>query len=499
MKVLCLLLFPMNLWAATPWFEQGQEALKERLSQRPLELPAKNVIVFIGDGMSLATVNAARIYEGQQRGETGEENLLSFERFPYSGLIKTYNTNAMVPDSAGTMSAIMTGVKTGAGIISMSEDVRYGDCASGMDKSLPSLLSFAESMGKRTGVVTTTRITHATPAATYAHSVSREWEDDSEIPEEQKAAGCKDIASQLLSFDVGDGIDVVMGGGREQFLPKTENDPEYPDKTGARADGRNLILEWMKKYPKGEFVWDRRQFDAINAKTNKVLALFEPSHMAYWAEQFIRQPNEPSLVEMTTKAIQLLQNKEKGFFLVVEGGRIDHAHHGGSAGIALTETVEFAKAVAKARELTAGHDTLIVVTADHGHTLQFSGYARRGNPILGKVESIESWADNHTLEPELDLNKKPYTVLNYMNGPGHGRFTDKPYLETKRPDLSAVDTTPLDFRQESLIPLKSETHSGEDVPVYAHGPWAHLFVGVNEQNVLYHMMRHAMTYAPKTP
>ena len=499
MKYWPLLLLSFSAHADTPWFDQGQAALKERLSQRPLELPAKNVILFLGDGMSLATVNAARIYEGQQRGETGEENLLSFERFPYSGLVKTYNTNAMVPDSAGTMSAIMTGVKTGSGIISMSENVRYGDCASGVDQSLPSLLSFAESVGKRTGVVTTTRVTHATPAATYAHSVSREWEDDSDIPEEQKTAGCTDIASQLLSFDVGDGLDVVMGGGREQFLPESENDPEYSDKKGKREDGRNLILEWMKKYPKGEFVWDKRQFDAIKAKTNKILALFEPSHMAYAAEKFIRNPNEPTLSEMTAKAIQLLQNKDKGYFLVVEGGRIDHGHHGGSAGIALYETVEFAQAVAKARELTAGHDTLIVVTADHGHTMQFSGYARRGNPILGKVEEMESWVAHGKSEPALDLSKKPYTVLNYMNGPGHGLFTEKPYLEDKRPDLSAVDTTRLDFRQEALIPLKSETHSGEDVPVYAHGPWAHLFVGVNEQNALYHFMRHAMTFTPKTP
>ncbi|QGX39219.1 alkaline phosphatase [Permianibacter aggregans] len=485
-----------TLQAATPWFEQGQQALQQRLAQRPLELPAKNVILFLGDGMSLATVNAARIYEGQLRGENGEENLLSFEKFLYSGLVKTYNTNAMVPDSAGTMSAIMTGVKTGAGILSMSELARYGDCASGADQALPSLLTYAESLGKRTGIVTTTRITHATPAAAYAHSVSREWEDDGELPEQAKVEGCKDIALQLLEYSRGNGIEVLLGGGRRHFLPESENDPEYPDKKGERKDGRNLLLEWMKRHPKGEFVWDKRQFEALSAKSTHVLGLFEPSHMAYEAEKLIRNPNEPSLSEMTAKAIQLLQNRKDGFFLIVEGGRIDHAHHAGSASMALLETIEFAKAVQTAKDLTAGHDTLIVVTADHGHTLQFSGYARRGNPILGKVESIEAHALEGKQEVLKDLHGLPYTVLNYMNGPGFGMVQDEPYLERKRPDLSTIDTTEIGRRQESLIPLGSETHSGEDVPVYAYGPWAHLFTGVHEQNALYHYMRHAMSYQP---
>jgi len=134
---------------------------------------AKNVIVFLGDGMSLPTVAAARILEGQRAGGSGEEHQLSFETLPHTALAKTYNTDFQTPDSAGTMTAIATGAKTRFGVVGVGQAGERGDCAASRSNALLSILELAENVGMATGVVTTTRVTHATPASVYAHSPDR--------------------------------------------------------------------------------------------------------------------------------------------------------------------------------------------------------------------------------------------------------------------------------------------------------------------------------------
>ena len=128
------------------------------------------MILFLGDGMGVSTVTAARIFAGQQQGGSGEEYVLPFETFPNVALVKTYNTDSQVADSAGTMSAIMTGEKTRIGVIGVAASVPQNDCASALQNALPTLLEDAEDEGLATGIISTARITHATPAATYAHS-----------------------------------------------------------------------------------------------------------------------------------------------------------------------------------------------------------------------------------------------------------------------------------------------------------------------------------------
>jgi alkaline phosphatase len=187
---------------------------------------------------------------------------------------------------------------------------------------------------------------------------------------------------------------------------------------------------------------------------------------------------EPSLAEMTTKAIQILKRNPKGFFLLVEGGRIDHAHHGGNAIRALEDTSAMDDAVKAALAATNARDTLIVVTADHSHVLTMSGYPSRTTPILGL-------ADDGTGKPAMAGDAKPYTILGYANGPG-AEPDGKP-----RANLSNVDTTAHDHRQQALVPMRAETHGGEDVPIYASGPWAHLFQGVVDQQYIFHVMNHA--------
>jgi alkaline phosphatase len=466
---------------------------------------AKNVILFVGDGMSLTTVAAARILEGQRQGAPGEENALGWEMFPATALSKTYNTDAQTPDSAGTMSAMATGAKTRSGVLSIGQQPLLGDCAGALKVPLLTLWELAASGGLGTGVVTTTRVTHATPAATFSHSAHRGWEDDSDLPAADAATGCIDIARQMIESPFGTGPDVLMGGGRSRFMPATQHDPEYPDKLGRRRDGRDLIAAWQQRHPGGSYVWNAGQLAQAPAN-QPLLALFEPDHMRFEHDRHTDVAGEPSLAEMTRAAITRLRGHPNGYVLLVEGGRIDHAHHFGNAYRALTDTIALSDAVKVADSLTSADDTLILVTADHSHTLSFGGYPLRGNPILGKVRgsSGEGDAEGDFARDALGL---PYTALNYANGPGYvGASAMQPEgpkhyphdpggalpARRGRPDLGKVDTTHPDYLQEAIAPFANESHGGDDVGIWARGPGSGAVRGTIEQNTIYHLMLQAM-------
>ena len=480
------------------WFARGAQGAAQRGAGLGR---ARNLVLFVGDGMSLTTVAAARILEGQGRGQPGEENLLSFERFPHTAFAKTYNTDSQTPDSAGTMTAMATGVKNRIGVLGLGPEVRRGDCGTAREHELVSMIELAESAGLATGIVTTTRLTHATPAALYARSPERNWESDVDLPAEAVAQGCRDIARQFVEFDVGDGIEVALGGGRREFLPASDIDPEYPEFPGRRLDGRDLVAEWRVRHPEGRVVWDAAQMSAFDAApTSRLLGLFEPDHMKFEHDRPRDRAGEPSLAEMTRTALSVLKRHRGGFVLVVEGGRIDHAHHEGNAHRALTDTVAMAEAVAVAMAQTDPRETLVVVTADHSHTLSFAGYPVRGNPILGKVVGLSS--EDSLPGLARDATGLPYTTLMYANGPGYpGASSQQPAgpkrhehkasgyeMATMRPDLSEVDTTHPDYLQASAYPLASETHGGDDVGIWASGPGAQSVRGTMEQNVLFHLM-----------
>ena len=437
---------------------------------------AKNVIFFLGDGMGISTVTAARIFAGQSAGATGEEYDLAFDRFPHLALIKTYNTNAQVPDSAGTITAITTGEKTRIGVLGVNGSVERDDCAAALTNTLPTLAELAEQKGMSTGIVSTARITHATPAGAYAHSPNRNWESSASTPDEAEALGCKDIALQLVEMSHGDGLDVILGGGRREFLPIEADDPEYPSRPGLRDDSRNLIDEWLAADSKRQFTWRGDEFAQWLASDEPVdgqlMGLFEPSHMKYEADRQRDPGKEPSLQDMTALAVKQLAENDQGYFLLVEAGRIDHAHHFSNAYRALTDTVALSDAVQWAVENVDLADTLIVVTADHSHTMTISGYPRRGNPILGTVETEPG-------KPILDATGVPYTTLSYANGPGYKK---------QRPNLSKINTQDPDYQQLGTVPTQSETHAGEDVAAFAVGQNAAAVRGVMEQNRLYDVM-----------
>jgi alkaline phosphatase len=447
--------------------------LTSESAQKPAPEPskAKNVILFIGDGMGISTITAARIYEGQKRGETGEENLLSFENFDNVALVKTYNTNAQVPDSAGTATAMHSGKKTRIGVLGIGPEATRSWCPDALAHPLPLLGEEAKAKGLALGIVSTARITHATPASVYARSADRNWEADSAMPVNQLEFGCRDIATQLVEAD----WDVALGGGSSAFYGE--------DGQGRRRDAAADLPSGWAARTGGTFVRTNAELAAAPAD-KPVLGLFSPSHMTYMAQRLEEGSDagasEPTLTEMTSQAIARLKNDPDGFYLMVESGRIDHGHHAGIAGYALEETLEFAKAIQYAVENTDSAETLIMVTADHSHVFTIAGYPRRGNDILGLVVPPEGEMSNPD-EPLPANDGKPYTTLGYGNGPGSiANLAERPMPETG-----------VMARQQSAIPLGSETHAGEDVALYATGPGAEKARGVIEQNVIYDIIRSA--------
>ncbi len=316
-------------------------------------------------------------------------------------------------------------------------------------------------------MVTTTRVTHATPAATYAHICHRDLENDIAAQVVPGGAGYNPL--------LGAGLDVIFGGGRRHFLPTSVSG-------GKRTDGRNLVDELQA----GGYAYASDHHDASRDRTRPttdkaVSALFTGSHMTYDLD---RDPgSEPSLADMTTKAMDILGKNPDGYFLMVEGGRIDHALHETNAQRALQDTVAFDDAIKTAIDKMKLKDadlknTLIVVTADHDHTLVMNGYAKRTGKttasnagVLGLVKNVTTGAN------DLDADGVPYSILGF----GNGENRDGPALAAanRRCRVSADD-----YHQEAAIrmPVGSETHGGTDVFLGAIGLGADNFHRLHDQH-----------------
>ncbi|XP_037950626.1 membrane-bound alkaline phosphatase-like [Teleopsis dalmanni] len=466
------------------WNEKAQAILAERLqhSETVKTNHAKNIIMFLGDGMSVHTITAAR----NLMGDSAEQ--VYFEKFPYVGLSKTYCVDRQVADSACTATAYLGGVKANYGTIGVNANVRRYNCTEAQNPAnfVESIAKWAQDADKDTGFVTTSRVTHASPGGVYAHTANRNWENDAEI----LSSGCSavdnvDIARQLVEWSVGKKLKVIMGGGRRNFLNTTVNDEE--GLPGLRSDGRNLIKTWLQdktsRNIKANYVWSKKGLSKVDlSKTEYLLGLFSNSHCPYHGDlKRSRLTNaKPSLSEMTEAAIKVLQKNNKGFFLFVEGARIDMAHHDTRARKSLEDTVEFAEAIKKAREMTSTDDTLIVVTSDHSHTMTINGYPYRDQDITGLADDV---ADDGL----------PYTILSYANGPG---FYSTYSNDHGRNEITEKLTADAKFEYLASVPLSSETHGGDDVGVFASGPYAQYFSGNYEQSNIPAMMARASNIGP---
>ena len=434
--------------------------------------PAKNVIFFLGDGMGPTTLTAARIYK------YGEEGNLQMQNLPYTARLKTYSNDAQTTDSAPSMAAYMTGVKMNNEVISMSADTTavapgkdsngnktVNNCTTGNGTAATTLLELAKAQGKGTGSVTTTELTHATPAATFAHICHRDTQYEIAAQAVPGGAG--------FNSALGDGVDVLMGGGANHWTPYSATN------TKGRADGRDLTAELQTHGY--SYVTDKTALQTIDSsQTSKVLGLFsKTSHLAYELDRVADSTNtQPSLAEMTAKAIDILSKNDKGYFLMVEGGRIDHALHGTNAKRALEDAVALDEAVKTALAKVDLTDTLIVVTADHDHTMTMNGYSAKGNPILGLVADKDG-------NQATDVDGRPYTTLVFGNG------SNRP---ATRPDLTSEQVQADDYLQEAGIRLSSETHGGGDVMLFADGAGANSFKGTMENTAVFSLVKSAAGY-----
>ncbi len=320
---------------------------------------ARDVILFIGDGMGVADITATRLYKNERRGG------LFIDELPLIAHVRTGSHNKMVTDSAAAITAMATGSKADNGCLGLGPRCD-------LNHRLVTIAEEAKKMGLSVGLVTTTRITHATPAGFYAHVADRN--------EEQKIAG------QLLDSE----IDVTMGGGCKYFSK---------DEVTRKGFTLAYNLRDIKMAPIDQ----------------KVVGCFADSHIPFVLERKQSGYSGPSLPEMTKIAIERLSKNPKGFFLMVEGGRIDQAEHDNRAHDAFEETIEFDAAVRAGASMTDPEKALILVTADHETGgLAINGYAKAGSSVLanagedadGRLYPIITWATGpHSAYPRvLDPN-----------------------------------------------------------------------------------------------
>jgi alkaline phosphatase len=443
--------------------------------QRPQA--AKNILFFLGDGMGINTMTAARIYS------VGEEGNLTLDTLPESAFVKTFAGDAQVTDSAASMSAYMTGVKANFEVLSMSADTLsimpladangnklVSRCSNGT--SAVTLAELAKQRGMGTGIVSTDRITGATPAATYAHVCSRYLETD--------------IAASLVpggggyNNALGGGMDVIFGGGQRSFVSTTRG--------GKRSDGRDLLAELVARGYRS--VANTDELNAL-APEGMAVGLFARGAMSF---DGVRDPAiEPSLTEMTTKAIDILSKNPKGFFLLVEGGLIDHALHSSKARRALDETVAFdnalKSAIAQMQVLDPGlKNTLIVATADHDHTLQINGYAPRSGKTTPAKPGVLGLTRRLDGSVRLDRDGAPYTILSF--GTGEKRIAGS---RSSVPPLTDAIVSAPDYQQEATIrmPADDETHGGTDVFLGAIGNGAESFRGTIDNTRVFSLIKAA--------
>ncbi|PLW78556.1 alkaline phosphatase [Cohaesibacter celericrescens] len=464
------------------WFTAGETTIQELIAREKNTGRAKNVILMIADGNGIGTNYATRLYVGQQLGELGEEHVLPYETNGfYNGIVKTYNINAQTPDSAPTAGAMNTGVKQRFNTINLGGTGIHDDCSTVAGNELTTFGEIVAAEGKSVGIVTTARLTHATPAAVYSKTANRNWEDS--LPE-----GCsaqKDIASQLVDGLKSGFIDIALGGGSRYFVPKGSTTPN--NGKGHRKDGLDLLAD--VKAAGIQYASNKDEFDALDL-SKPIFGMWTDSHTSYEAD---RPDTEPSLVDMTKKAIEFLSQNDEGYYLEVEAGRVDHANHAGNFARTAKDGMIWTEAVALADEMTDDKDTLIIVTADHEHAIAFNGYCGRGTPIQGLCYKIAKTGEKYSEELALADDGKPYSVIGYTNGSGTilKKGEGKNDFSGSRPEVTQEEAMDLDYLQQALIPMSSETHSGEDVAIYAKGPWAHLVDGTIEQNVIFHVMNHA--------
>jgi alkaline phosphatase len=411
---------------------------------------AKNVIVLIADGCSDEQYTFARWFKGQP---------LSFDSVRV-GAVKTYIADSVIADSAPAASAFATGVRTSDKFISVGP---HGDTLPGVPKPDPELqyrpmatvLEGARLMGKATGIVATSRVTHATPAAYIAHVPSRDMEDD------------------IMEQAVYQSLDVVFGGGNRHLLPK--------DAKGRRADREDLTVELRSR---GYQMVETRE-DLLKIKDGKAFGMFASSHMDAEIDRPKLHPSQPTLEDMTRKAIEILSKDPQGFFLMVEGSQIDWACHANDPAHLLSDMLAYDKAVQAALDFARKDGkTLVLAFSDHN----------TGGFSIGNYASDKNYSQMKTdafLAPFKKMNVSAFAIWEKL---GQDRSPAKVKIEIKDgwgmeitdEDAQLILSQAEKYKKDKLdeyyavgrlLSAKytyagwaTHGHSGGDVPLFAFGP-----------------------------
>lgn len=394
----------------------------------------KNVIFMIPDGYSASYATNYRWYKGA---DTVMDPFLV-------GMMKTYSANSEVTDSAAAGTALASGVKTNNGMIGVTPD----------GTPVKTLLEAAEDAGKATGLVATSTITHATPAVFGSHVLSRGSEAD--------------IAPQYM-----DKVDVILGGGSKYFLPES---------MGGKQKTRNLVEE--AKSAGYQYIENQEQL--LNVKGDKLLGLFAKDGMAPELDREVTA--EPSLKEMTTKAIEALSEDKDGFFLMVEGSQIDWAGHAHDAAYAMKDTEAFEAAVETALEFAkTDGKTLVVIMGDHDTGgMSVGGYGQYD----AKIEILRNVTATGTFmagKLNADLANIKEVVKTYANIDLTG--AEEQMIKNSSNKANAINDV---ISQRALVGWTSGAHTGTDVPLYVFGTGASNFRGLHDNTEIPKLLAEAM-------
>ncbi|MGW6662214.1 MULTISPECIES: alkaline phosphatase [Peribacillus] len=431
-KVLPITLVSALAFGSLSWSAADHVSAKGNPKKEP---EIKNVIFLIGDGMGVSYTSAYRYLKDNPGTKAAERT--EFDKY-LVGQQMTYPEDSAqnITDSASAATAMSAGVKTYNAAIAVDND----------KSEVKTVLEAAKEKGKATGLVATSEITHATPASFGAHDENRK----------NMNSIADDYYNDLIRGK--HKIDVLLGGGKSNFV--------RPDVNLAKAFEKDGY----------SYVTDKNQM--LKDKNEQVLGLFASEGLP----KMIDRPSEtPSLADMTSSAIQRLNKDKDGFFLMVEGSQVDWAGHDNDIVGAMSEMEDFEKAYKAAMEFAKkDKHTLVVATADHstgGFSIGAKGiYNWYGEPIKAAKRTPDFMADAIVKGADVEKTLKQYINQNEV------KLTDDE-IKTVTEAAKSKNVTNVDNAIEAIFDNRTNTawttggHTGEDVPVYAYGPYKERFAG----------------------
>ncbi len=480
----------------------GEETSVNWVVRQPQVGQAKNVILFIADGMSVPMITAARImsrgiYEGKLMGEFAMDNMENI------GLVHSSGMDSIITDSANSASAYNTGHKSAVNALGVYPDTSPETQDDPRQETLAELVKRTRDMS--VGIVTTSNWTDATPAAVFAHT--------------RRRGDLNDIAAMPLDEELYP--EVILGGGARQMIPEDVAG-------GRREDNRNLFDEY--EAAGYTVVTSAAEMEEVMSgqMPERLLGLFSSSHMNVWLDRNVYTDNleegteQPGLVDMTMTALDILSQNENGFFLEVEAASVDKQMHPLDYERSLADLIEFDNAVAAAVEWAATNapDTLIVVTADHGH----------GYDVYGAVDVEAFNAATDDIEKRAAIGTYADAgFVTYRDNDGDGfpddwnpdrvfaAFVNNTPEYTEDYQVSPVPRVPAIQNEDGVyidnpeddpngilvngnLPPNGSTgvHTLQDVPVFASGPGSDFYNGIMDNTEVFFGIANALSLDPST-